>query len=317
MSPGKFAILFTALGTALFNTPARATFPGENGKIVFVSDRAGSWQLYTIDPDGRNMTQITDLPKTDFDGWSPVFSPNGKRIAFCYPSGDAIEIFVINPDGSDMKQLTSDGSFDCAPHWSPEGDSIVFAQNFTPTNQTLITVMRSDGTGPKMTLTNGGFRFWGAFGPIYTPNGREILFESQFGGLVSGAWIMPSNGAHPRRFTPAPLEAAAMDISPNGEDILLMNHLNTSLPTTLYVTQLGEKSIRPLTHLKDVHDQAGTYSPNGRKIVFYSDRLNAPFTYDLFIMDADGTHIERIAAALGTCPDGNCIDASWGPKPRK
>jgi TolB protein len=317
MRVGNFTLLCGALSALLFNTPAGATFPGENGKIVFVSDRSGSWQLYTIDSDGRNMTQITDLAKTDFDGWLPSFSPDGKQIAFCYVSGDAVEIFVINPNGSGMKQLTNDGGFDCFPHWSPDGNHIAFAQNFIPTNQTLITVMRSDGTGPRATLTNGDFRFWGAVGPIYTPNGREILFQSSLGGLVSAAWVMANDGAHPRRFTPARLAAAAFDISPDGRDILLMNHLNSSLPTQLYVKEIGERRIRPITHVQDVHDQAGSYSPDGKKIVFFSDRLNTPFTYDLFVMDADGSHIERIAAALGTCPDGNCVDATWGPKPSK
>lgn len=317
MSISKITILRAALSAVLFITPALATFPGQNGKIVFTSDRSGSWQLYTMDPDGRDMTQVTDLAKTDFDSWFPSFSPDAKQIAFCYPVGDAAEIFVINSDGSGLKQLTSDGSFDCFPRWSPDGNYIAFARTFMPTNQTLITVIRADGTGPKTTLTNGDFRFWGAFGPIYTPDGREILFESQRGGLVSAAWIMASDGAHPRRFTPAPLEAAAFDISPNGKDILLMDHLNTILPTRLYVMELGEKEIRALTHLNDVHDQAGSYSPDGKKIVFFSDRLNSPFSYDLFTMNADGSDIKRIASGVGTCPDGNCVSATWGPKPSK
>jgi Tol biopolymer transport system component len=307
----------TILAALTMVSPAHATFPGQNGKIVFVSDRSGSWQLYTIDPDATNIAQITNLPATDFDGWFPSFSPDAKQIAFCYPSENAVEIFVINSDGSGIKQLTNDGSFDCAPRWSPDGNYIVFAQNFIPTNETLISVMRSDGTGPKRTLTNGDFRFWGAFAPFYTPDGRDIVFESQRGGLVSAAWVMTGDGAQPRAFTPAGLEAAAADISPNGRDILVMNHLNTILPTALFVTDIYGNNIRPITHLDNVHDQAGSYSPDGTKIVFYSDRLNSPFTYDLFTMNADGSAINRIATRVGTCPDGNCVDATWGPKPSK
>ena len=295
---------------------AYATFPGQNGKIVFVSDRSGWWQLYTIDPDGRDMAQITNLPATDFDSWFPSFSPDAKQIAFCYVSGSAVELFVMNSDGSDMKQLTNDGSFDCAPRWSPDGNYIIFARSFTPTNVTLISVMRADGTGPKITLTEGDFRFWGAFAPFYTPDGRDVVFESQRGGLVSAAWVMTHNGLHARRFTPPKLEAAAVDISPNGRDILLMNHLNTILPTGLFVTGVNGNNIRPITHLDNVHDQGGSYSPDGKKIVFFSDRLNAPFTYDLFTMNADGSDIKRIATAVGTCGDGNCVDATWGAKPK-
>jgi len=96
-----------------------------------------------------------------------------------------------------------------------------------------------------------------------------------------------------------------------------MNHLNTILPTALFVTDINGKNIRPLTHLNNVHDQAGSYSPDGKKIVFFSDRLNSAFSYDLFTMNADGSDIKRIATGVGACPDGNCVDATWGPKPGK
>jgi hypothetical protein len=121
MSIGKFSILGAALSALLFNVPAKATFPGQNGKIVFVSDRSGSWQLYTIDPDSRDITQITNLATTGYDFWAPSVSPDGNRIVFCYGSGNsaegaATELYVINSDGNGLKQLTNDGSFDCAPH---------------------------------------------------------------------------------------------------------------------------------------------------------------------------------------------------------
>jgi Tol biopolymer transport system component len=315
MSIGKFTIICAALSALLFNTPALATFPGQNGKIVFVSDRSGSWQLYTIDPDSRGIVQVTNLAATDFDLWMPSFSPDGKQITFCYPSGNAVEIFVINPDGSGLKQLTSDGSFDCAPRWSPDGSHIVFARSFLPTNETLISVMRSDGTGQTTTLTNGEFRFWGAFLPTYTPNGKQIAFSSSLGGLVSAAWITDSRGANPRRLTPASLEAFPWDVSPNGKQILLNNHWNTSLPYAIYAMDIDGENIKQLTHVDKVHDTAGTYSPDGKRIVFYSDRLNSEFTFDLFTMSLDGSDIERIATAVGTCPDENCVVPTWGPKP--
>lgn len=105
MSMHKLAIICAALSALLFTAPVRATFPGQNGKIVFVSDRSGSWQLYTIDPDGRGMTQITNMPPTDYDLWAPTFSPDGERIAFCYGTGNSAvfalaELYMINADGT-------------------------------------------------------------------------------------------------------------------------------------------------------------------------------------------------------------------------
>jgi TolB protein len=170
--------------------------------------------------------------------------------------------------------VTNDGTFDCFPRWSPDGTHIVFAQNFVPTNQTLVTVMRSDGSGPRTTLTNGDFRFWGAFGTTYTPDGRHIVFNSTRGGFVSAVWIINSDGGGPYRLTPAPLEGFAFDVSPDGKHLLLLNHQNTHLPISIYGMDINGKDIERLTHLDNVHDIPGSYSPDGKRIVFYSDRLN-------------------------------------------
>jgi Tol biopolymer transport system component len=184
MRTAKFVFLSAALGAALFNTSALATFPGQNGKFVFQSDRSGSWQLYTIDPDGSNLMQLTQMAPTDQDLWVPSFSPDGKQIAFCYGADGVSEIYVINADGTALKQLTHDGLFACSARWSPDGQYIVFSETFAPTGAAVIKVMRSDGSGEETTLTTGEWEFWDSYGPpIFTPNGREIVFESQFGGV--------------------------------------------------------------------------------------------------------------------------------------
>jgi len=314
-----FAIAQLAvLGLIFTPLPAFATFPGSNGKIVFTGNQSGSYQLYTINPDGTGLNQITNLPSTGLDGWFPSFSPDGKQIAFCYgPGNSAVDIYVINTDGTNLKQLTNDGSFDCFPRWSPDGTHIVFVQTFVPTNQTLVTVMRSDGFGPRSTLTTGDFRFWGTFGPTYTPDGKHVVFYSSLGGFVSAVWIMKSDGADPDRLTPAPPEVFAFDVSPDGKHLLLVDHQNTDLPTAIYGMDINGNNLGPLTHLDNVHDIPGSYSPDGKKIVFYSDRLNAEFSFDLFTMDADGGNIRMIASAVGgACPDENCVVPSWGPTPK-
>ena len=64
---------------ALAVPPASATFPGKNGKIVFVANPGGSWQLYTINPDGSDMTQITNLTRTASEFWTPQLFSGWKE----------------------------------------------------------------------------------------------------------------------------------------------------------------------------------------------------------------------------------------------
>jgi Tol biopolymer transport system component len=74
-----------------------------------------------------------------------------------------------------------------------------------------------------------------------------------------------------------------------------------------------------LTHQKFHQDLYPRFSPNGKKIVFATDRYY--FTnccFDLFEMNLDGSNVGPITSNLtvGGCPDiGNCLPPDWGPKP--
>lgn len=308
--------LFVALTLCLASVPAHATFPGQNGKIVFIANPTGTWQMYTINADGTATTQITNLPATTLELWVPSFSPDGKKIAFCHDLSGAAEIYTINADGSGLTQLTFDNLFDCAPHWSPDGTRLAFSRVVPSTFQTVIATMPADGSG---SITNLTSEIWNAFWPTYTPDGSRITFVSTQAGFISVMWIMNSDGTHQRRLTQAALEGFPADVSPDGQHILVINHESTPItPYEVFRMNLNGGGLTQLSNPgKGHHDIPGTYSPDGTKVVFASDRLSNNLSLDLFIMNADGSDIHRIAGGLtvGGCPDGNCVTPSWGPKP--
>ena len=69
------ATLAAAAGTwlAIPPQPAPATFRGHNGPIVFVSDRTGSYDIYTAAPNGKSVHRLTNDPEIQLD---PVWSAN-------------------------------------------------------------------------------------------------------------------------------------------------------------------------------------------------------------------------------------------------
>src|SRR4029077_2117981 len=112
--------------------PASATYPGKNGRIAFVGNFSGTWQIYTINADGSDLFQVTDLPATELfpADWFPNFSPDGQRIAFSHDMTGAVELYVVNVDGTGLNQITHDNTENLFPVWSPDGSRILFSTQY-------------------------------------------------------------------------------------------------------------------------------------------------------------------------------------------
>jgi len=292
----------------------------DQGKIAFVSDRSGSWQIYTMNPDGTDQFQVTNLAPTDL-AWAPSISPDGKRILFDYAGPDGVDLYVTNVDGTGLQALTQDHqSF--FGHWSPDGRQIAFT-TVSSLGPGVIAVMPADGTGSRKILTTD---LWDSAAPIYTPDGKQIVFQSQIGGYVSAVWIMNSDGSHQRRLTMPALRGGDSAVSPDGKHILVFDNLNSppALPNEIFVMDLNGNGLKPIAPLAQLHhDLWATYSPDGTKISFASDRFPndiSDFAYgrfDIVTMDTGGTNLTDVVTAAGFCPfDGNCVDPSWGLSPQ-
>ena len=147
------------------------------GKIVFYSEDAnGDYEIYIINADGSNRTQLTFDSAND---GAPSLSPDGTKIVYTSYRDGHKEIWKMNSDGTGQTRLDdlssySSGLTDDNPSWSPDGAKIVFQSDRLVWSH--IYIMNADGTG--LTQVNNQPSGSDNIYPSYSPDGTKIIFES-------------------------------------------------------------------------------------------------------------------------------------------
>jgi Tol biopolymer transport system component len=94
-------------------------------RIVYESNRDGSWDLWVMNADGSNSVNLTKTPEVD--ELYPKVSPDGTRICFCADEGKGEEkvrnLYVMDSDGSKRMKIADNSREPC---WSADGTKIAF-----------------------------------------------------------------------------------------------------------------------------------------------------------------------------------------------
>jgi Tol biopolymer transport system component len=159
-------------------------------RLVFVRQSFDT-DIYLLER-GQSPALVVRSSFTDF---TPVYSPDGQRIAFCSSrSGENVEIWVAASNGSGAKQLThGPGRWQCSPSWSPDGRSLVFDAR-EEIDQHLWTI-GADGGGLRRITAEPGNQtsaMWSRSGWIY---------YAWFDGKTQDIWRTRPSGGPPQRLT--------------------------------------------------------------------------------------------------------------------
>jgi Tol biopolymer transport system component len=147
-------------------------------RIVFASDRTGSWELWVTDSEGSNPIQLT----SSFAG-SPRWSPDGRQIAFDARPEDNYDIYVISAEGGSPRRLTAEPSEDVVPSWSRDGRWIYFSSSRSGSNQ--IWKMPAEGGEAVQVTRQGGFE------GSESPDGKFLYYAKR---NAPGLWRIPTEG---------------------------------------------------------------------------------------------------------------------------
>ncbi|MEH6464951.1 MAG: amidohydrolase family protein [Shewanella psychromarinicola] len=202
----KLTPLYTALALTLgLNTAAFAEVEKtkwlvnapENAPLtkIDINVSEGTWMNINVSPDGKHLVfdllgDIYQIPIAGGEAtplaqgiaWQmqPVYSPDGKYIAFTSDEDGGDNIWIMNADGTNPHPITTE-TFRLlnSPAWSPDSQYLVARKHFTGTRSLgageVWMYHIAGGEGVKLTERPNEQKDLGE--PAYSPDGRYIYFS--------------------------------------------------------------------------------------------------------------------------------------------
>ena len=171
-----------------------------------MSDRDGKFEIYLMNPDGSNQTNVSNDPAWDYH---PAWSRDGMRLAFYRERDDPAEteILVVSlygPDGCCTKpRYVVDGQ---EPTWSPDDRYLAFVSSPSNGPTTSILILPTGNLQAVPFLVTDQVDSLQPFRRLtWSPDSAQIAFTSPHRidhTWVEQIWIVDSDGSDLRKLTP-------------------------------------------------------------------------------------------------------------------
>jgi len=254
-------------------------------RIYFVSSRSGAKEVWSMDYDGANQKQLTQLGSIAL---APAVSPDGSRIAFTALGKESWQIMMYSQDLGRTVSFPRFAGDTFSTAWSSDGTRIAFASSMHGGASEIYLADVSGAGARRLTSSRGG-----DVSPVFNPktNG-QIAFVSGRSGLPQ-IYIMDADGSNVQRITDQGY-AVSPAWSPNGL-LLAFSWVRNYGPGVLggadiYLMDIASRQIVQLTHDGGRNDFP-SWSPDGRHIVFESTRSG---NVQIWSVLADGTHLQQL-----------------------
>jgi Tol biopolymer transport system component len=252
-------------------------------------------QICTVRVDGTQMRCLGDTSARD---GLPVWSPDGKHIAFVSNRDESTQIYVMNADGSNVVKQTTISEGVWLPAWSPDGKQLAFIGKRNPTFIDLY-VLTIEGT--ELQMVQGDYRFPDQ--PVWSPDGKYIAFVAMADKGDGWVYVVDTDGSDVRKLGQTwAVDSMPVSWSPDSKHIAYIGHHNYVFG--VYVVSVEDGVPRHMVDLyapdafaDELIPDAPVWSPDGKRIAFLGIYDLGAFTTDIFLINPDGTDLRRVTTS--------------------
>lgn len=264
-------------------------------RIVFVSDRDGNREIYSIRPDGTDPVNLTRDGARD---QSPTVSDDGSRIAFLSDRGGVLGVWMMNRDGSNPTHVADLPDADFGMDWSPDGTRLAVTLDRGGDEGHDIAVLDLEtGLVTSITDSPGHEEITPAWSPdgtaLYYVEDEDVLDTERDSRRGPSRLVVLNTSDGTRRVLPLPGvgSAAFPQVSPDGTSVLLRSRTGDQFDVVRVDLLTGQ-----VTTVTDdpADDWGASWSRDGRSIVFASDRHG---DMDIYIMQLSDGMVRRVTSS--------------------
>lgn len=325
--------LVGGLSWVLANTLAQPTVPAapeqlSDRMIVYQVDQEGNAEIYRMDGDGSQKTNLTRHPAQDT---APAWSPDGQRIAFLSDRSGKPEIYVMDESGEQVRQLTDspETNWYLPLAWSPDGATIALTGSARDQDENHARIYIVDAADP------GASRFLNT-PPAKSPRWLDdnlLIFHSFDPQEKSSLYVVDLETGSEQRIappddsagTPSMSIVAGFDSSPDGRQVAYLalqyesnpDNPNLNLPAgaVINIYDRAAGTTRTLMDIQPIPNGIHSllWSPEGRYLAYLQDeKNNGCWTVHLLRPDNPAvTELEDLCFTMRTLDPGWTRDGEW------